>query len=73
MLSKLTIDELYSYLKLCEANMEYLGTKRHLGTPTREDNIDFSYTSSLRTKIYEEVNKRLRKLSEKDEHIEENI
>lgn len=73
MISQLTTDELYTYLRLCEANMEYLGTKRHLGTQTRKDSINFNYTASLRTKLYEEINIRLKELTKKDEHTEEDI
>ena len=71
MLERLTITELDAYLRLCEHNMEYLATKRRINHENRQINDDYSYTMSLRNRIYAEINRRLKKLS--DEHTEETL
>ena len=64
MLEKLTIIELETYLRLCERMMDFLGMKRKL---LRADaqiiNQDYDYMLSLRTKLYNEISKRLKNLT----------
>lgn len=65
MISRLTNEELYTYLKLCEMNFEYLGLKVRLNNNPLDE--DFRRTTSLRVKLYEEVNKRLKHITDKDD------
>ena len=71
MLKELTIIELDTYLRLCEHNMEFLATKRRINPGDKSINSDYNYTMSLRNKIYDEINSRLKDLSNKNESIKE--
>ena len=71
MLKELTIIELDTYLRLCEHNMDFLATKRRISAADKGINDDYNYTMSLRSKLYNEINIRLKDLTKKDESIEE--
>ena len=73
MLKKLSIIDLDAYLRLCERNMEFLATKRRINPSNSNINEDFNYTMSLRNKIYDEINTRLKDLANKNETIEETM
>ena len=73
MLKKLSIIDLDAYLRLCERNMEFLATKRRINPSNVNVNKDFNYTMSLRNKIYDEINNRLKNLNNNNETIEETI
>lgn len=73
MLKKLSIIDLDAYLRLCERNMEFLATKRRINPLNENINRDFNYTISLRNKIYDEINNRLKNLTTKNESVEETI
>jgi hypothetical protein len=73
MLKKLSIIDLDAYLRLCERNMEFLATKRKINPLNENINMDFNYTISLRNKIYDEINNRLKNLTAKNESVEETI
>ena len=61
MLETISISELYSYLKLCEMDLDFIGLKRKL-KPNKEINEEFDRLMRLRNKIYNEVNKRLKQI-----------
>lgn len=63
MLEKLTIIELETYLRLCERMMDFLGMKRKLIRADAQINQDYDYMLSLRTKLYNEISKRLKNLT----------
>jgi hypothetical protein len=71
MLKELTVIELDTYLRLCEHNMEFLATKRRINPGNKSINGDYNYNMSLRNKIYDEINSRLKDLSNKNESIKE--
>lgn len=73
MLKKLSIIDLDAYLSLCERNMEFLATKRRINPSNENINKDFNYTISLRHKIYDEINNRLKKLTSNNEPVEETM
>lgn len=66
MLETININELYSYLKLCEMNLDFIGLKRKLN-PNKEINEEFDRLMGLRNKIYDEVNKRLKQIDSDNE------
>jgi len=66
MLETININELYSYLKLCEMNLDFIGPKRKLN-PNKEINEEFDRLMRLRNKIYNEVNKRLKQIDSSNE------
>lgn len=66
MLETINISELYSYLKLCEMNLDFIGLKRKLN-PNKEINEEFDRLMRLRNKIYDEVNKRLKQIDSSNE------
>lgn len=66
MLETININELYSYLKLCEMNLDFIGLKRKLN-PNKEINDEFDRLMGLRNKIYDEVNKRLKQIDSSNE------
>ena len=66
MLETINISELYSYLKLCEMNLDFIGLKRKLN-PNKEINDEFDRLMRLRNKIYDEVNKRLKQIDSSNE------
>ena len=66
MLETININELYSYLKLCEMNLDFIGLKRKLN-PNKEINEEFDRLMRLRNKIYNEVNKRLKQIDSSNE------
>lgn len=70
MLKEITVIELDAYLRLCERNMEFLATKRRINPTDKSINSDYNYTMSLRNKIYDEINTRLKDLSNKNESVE---
>lgn len=63
-------EELFTFLNLCEKNMDYLGMKRKLN-PTITFNKEFNTCQNLRNKIYEEINKRIKNFI--DENNKANI
>lgn len=73
MLKELTIIELDAYLRLCERNMEFLATKRKINPADKSINGDYNHTMSLRSKLYDEINIRLKDLTKKNESIEETV
>ena len=66
MLETINISELYSYLKLCEMDLDFIGLKRKLNT-NKEINGEFDRLMRLRNKIYDEVNKRLKQIDSSNE------
>ena len=66
MLETINISELYSYLKLCEMDLDFIGLKRKLN-PNKEINEEFDRLMILRNKIYDEVNKRLKQIDSSNE------
>jgi hypothetical protein len=66
MLETINISELYSYLKLCEMNLDFIGLKRKLN-PNKEINEEFDRLMRLRNKMYDEVNKRLKQIDSSNE------
>lgn len=66
MLETININELYSYLKLCEMNLDFIGLKRKLNS-NKEINKEFDRLMILRNKIYDEVNKRLKQIDSSNE------
>ena len=66
MLETININELYSYLKLCEMNLDFIGLKRKLN-PNKEINEEFDRLMRLRNKMYDEVNKRLKQIDSSNE------
>ena len=66
MLETINISELYSYLKLCEMNLDFIGLKRKLNS-NKEINKEFDRLMILRNKIYDEVNKRLKQIDSSNE------
>ena len=66
MLETINISELYSYLKLCEMDLDFIGLKRELN-PNKEINEEFDRLMRLRNKIYDEVNKRLKQIDSSNE------
>ena len=66
MLETINITELYSYLKLCEMDLDFIGLKRKLN-PNKEINEEFDRLMRLRNKIYDEVNKRLKQIDSSNE------
>lgn len=73
MLKELTIIELDAYLRLCEHNMEFLATKRRINPTDKTINEDYRHTMSLRGKLYDEINIRLKDLEKKDESTKETV
>ena len=72
MLETINISELYSYLKLCEMNLDFIGLKRKLN-PNKEINKEFDRLMILRNKIYDEVNKRLKQIDSDNETNKETM
>ena len=72
MLETINISELYSYLKLCEMNLDFIGLKRKLN-PNKEINGEFDRLMRLRNKIYNEVNKRLKQIDSSNETNKETM
>jgi len=72
MLETINISELYSYLKLCEMNLDFIGLKRKLN-PNKEINEEFDRLMRLRNKIYDEVNKRLKQIDSSNETNKETM
>lgn len=72
MLETININELYSYLKLCEMNLDFIGLKRKLN-PNKEINEEFDRLMILRNKIYNEVNKRLKQIDSDNETNKETM
>ena len=66
MLETINISELYSYLKLCEMDLDFIGLKRKLNS-NKEINKEFDRLMILRNKIYDEVNKRLKQIDSSNE------
>ena len=66
MLETINISELYSYLKLCEMDLDFIGLKRKLN-PNKEINEEFDRLMRLRNKMYDEVNKRLKQIDSSNE------
>jgi hypothetical protein len=66
MLETINIHELYSYLKLCQMNLDFIGLKRKLNS-NKEINKEFDRLMILRNKIYDEVNKRLKQIDSSNE------
>lgn len=66
MLETINISELYSYLKLCEMDLDFIGLKRKIN-PNKEINEEFDRLMKLRNKIYDEVNKRLKQIDSSNE------
>ena len=72
MLETINISELYSYLKLCEMDLDFIGLKRKLN-PNKEINEEFDRLMRLRNKIYNEVNKRLKQIDSDNETNKETM
>ena len=72
MLETINISELYSYLKLCEMDLDFIGLKRKLN-PNKEINEEFDRLMILRNKIYDEVNKRLKQIDSSNETNKETM
>ena len=72
MLETINISELYSYLKLCEMNLDFIGLKRKLNS-NKEINKEFDRLMILRNKIYDEVNKRLKQIDSSNETNKETM
>lgn len=72
MLETINISELYSYLKLCEMDLDFIGLKRKLN-PNKEINDGFDRLMRLRNKIYDEVNKRLKQIDSNNETNKETV
>ena len=72
MLETINISELYSYLKLCEMDLDFIGLKRKLN-PNKEINDEFDRLMRLRNKIYDEVNKRLKQIDSSNETNKETM
>lgn len=72
MLETVNISELYSYLKLCEMDLDFIGLKRKLN-PNKEINEEFDRLMRLRNKIYDEVNKRLKQIDSSNETNKETM
>jgi hypothetical protein len=72
MLETINISELYSYLKLCEMYLDFIGLKRKLN-PDKEINDEFDRLMGLRNKIYDEVNKRLKQIDSSNETNKETM
>ena len=72
MLETINISELYSYLKLCEMDLDFIGLKRKL-SPNKEINEEFDRLMRLRNKIYNEVNKRLKQIDSDNETNKETM
>jgi hypothetical protein len=72
MLETINISELYSYLKLCEMDLDFIGLKRKLN-PNKEINKEFDRLMRLRNKIYDEVNKRLKQIDSSNETNKETM
>ena len=72
MLETINISELYSYLKLCEMDLDFIGLKRKLN-PNKEINEEFNRLMRLRNKIYDEVNKRLKQIEPSNETNKETM
>jgi hypothetical protein len=72
MLETINISELYSYLKLCEMDLDFMGLKRKLN-PNKEINEEFDRLMRLRNKIYDEVNKRLKQIDSSNETNKETM
>jgi hypothetical protein len=72
MLETINISELYSYLKLCEMDLDFIGLKRKLN-PNKEINEEFDRLMRLRNKIYDEVNKRLKQIDSSNETNKETM
>lgn len=67
MLEKLSINELDSYLRLCERNLEFIDTKRRLNPTSQTYSYSHNISLIARNRLYEEINKRLEKLLDEDE------
>ena len=72
MLETINISELYSYLKLCEMDLDFIGLKRKLNS-NKEINKEFDRLMRLRNKIYDEVNKRLKQIDSSNETNKETM
>ena len=72
MLETINISELYSYLKLCEMDLDFIGLKRKLNS-NKEINKEFDRLMILRNKIYDEVNKRLKQIDSSNETNKETM
>lgn len=72
MLETINISELYSYLKLCEMDLDFIGLKRKLNL-NKEINGEFDRLMGLRNKIYDEVNKRLKQIDSSNETNKESM
>ena len=53
--------------------MEFLATKRRINPADKSINGDYNHTMSLRSKLYDEINIRLKDLTKKNESIEETV
>ena len=59
MLEKLTIDELYTHLRLCEKNLDYLNIKRSMNPTDKRIRENYDKSLTLRNMIYSEINNRI--------------
>ena len=73
MFGNLTVNELDAYISLCERNMEFLATKRRLNPSNKVIGNDYSYMLTLRNKLYEEINTRLKNIHTENEPVKEDI